>query len=115
MTLAELFEVRLRRDKLGEVYELIADKCGYSQVKLAEVAIDGVVWNTVHRAFNTDSGMTLKSLRAMEDLVPILARMYAREMTSEEFAEEILQAPELKERFARMIEGESAGSQKPMS
>lgn len=112
--LADLFEVRLRRDRLQCVYELIAEKCGYSQSRLAE-EVDDLAWNTVYRALNTTEGITLRSLKAMEVFIPILARLYAREKTSEELARLILGSSELEERLTRRLQGADEESPEPVS
>ena len=101
--LAPLYEVRLKRSNLAYAYRLLRDRCGFSQRRIAR-AIDAS-WGTVYRALNTDKGLTISTLAAIEDFAcPALARMYARDKNVRDLARAILDAPELEEQLALRLQ-----------
>jgi hypothetical protein len=106
--LSECFEVRLKRDKLSRVHELLQQRCSLLTQHRIGQEID-LAWDTVWRAFSKEDGMTLSTLAEIEGFaIPQLKRSYARGTDARELARLILDSPQLEDELADRLRRESA-------
>jgi len=100
--LAHLFTIHIDRDSIGEVVDLLTKRTGWSLYRLSgELAVSET---TLRRAALTDKGLTLTTLREIEEeWAPLLRRFYT-DASPRQAARAILSSPELEDRLTRLLE-----------